>query len=312
LVIFYQPIEMSGSYLPAPSLYRYKSDIMPPAARITDMHVCPMFTGPVPHVGGPILPPCSVNVMIGYLPAARVGDMATCAGPPDVIVKGSPTVFINGRPAARMLDTTAHGGTIVMGCFTVIIGDGGGGAGGGGGLSTPAAGSAPATRNKGSGGKGGGISGSSGSSKEPKRDGFKSSDAAAKAALKEANPKSIKANKEYGGLIYKKADGTYGYTKPAAGTGDSFNPHKISTPPGTTVVGDYHTHGDYSVEGKDGNPVRTSNPKKDDYNSDNFSDDDILGITDDAKGKSEYRGYLGTPSGTFKVFDPATGSIKNL
>jgi uncharacterized Zn-binding protein involved in type VI secretion len=123
---------MSGSYLPARTLYRYKSDIMPPAARITDMHVCPMFTGPVPHVGGPILPPCSVNVMIGYLPAARVGDMATCAGPPDVIIKGSPTVFINGRPAARMLDTTAHGGTIVMGCFTVIIGDGGGGAGGGG------------------------------------------------------------------------------------------------------------------------------------------------------------------------------------
>jgi uncharacterized Zn-binding protein involved in type VI secretion len=105
---------------------------MPPAARITDMHICPMVTGVVPHVGGPILPPCSVDVIIGGLPAARVGDMATCVGPPDVIVKGAPTVFINGRPAARMLDTTAHGGTIIMGCFTVIIGDGGGGAGGGG------------------------------------------------------------------------------------------------------------------------------------------------------------------------------------
>jgi uncharacterized Zn-binding protein involved in type VI secretion len=92
------------------------------AARVTDMHVCPMVTGLVPHVGGPILPPCCVTVMIGFLPAARVTDMATCVGPPDVIVKGSATVMIGRLPAARVGDMTAHGGSIVMGCPTVIIG----------------------------------------------------------------------------------------------------------------------------------------------------------------------------------------------
>ena len=95
---------------------------MPPAARLTDMHVCPMVTGVVPHVGGPILPPCCPTVLIGYLPAARMGDMATCVGPPDVIAKGSATVMIGNKPAARLGDQTAHGGTIVVGCPTVIIG----------------------------------------------------------------------------------------------------------------------------------------------------------------------------------------------
>ncbi len=95
---------------------------MSAAARITDMHVCPMVTGTVPHVGGPILPPGAPTVMIGGLPAARVGDMATCTGPPDSIVMGSGTVMIEGMPAARMGDSTAHGGTIVAGEFTVLIG----------------------------------------------------------------------------------------------------------------------------------------------------------------------------------------------
>jgi uncharacterized Zn-binding protein involved in type VI secretion len=93
-----------------------------PAARITDMHTCPMTNGPVPHVGGPILPPGAVTVLIGGLPAARVTDMATCVGPPDVIIKGSATVFINKLPAARMGDSTAHGGVIILGCPTVLIG----------------------------------------------------------------------------------------------------------------------------------------------------------------------------------------------
>ena len=93
------------------------------AARITDMHVCPMVTGVVPHVGGPILPPGEPTVLIGGMPAAKVGDMATCVGPPDTIVMGSATVTIGGMPAARMGDLTAHGGTIVLGCPTVLIGD---------------------------------------------------------------------------------------------------------------------------------------------------------------------------------------------
>ena len=93
-----------------------------PAARVGDMHVCPMITVLVPHVGGPVLPPGGMPVLIGEMPAARVGDMAVCVGPPDVIVLGSFTVLIGGMPAARIGDLTAHGGTIVMGCPTVLIG----------------------------------------------------------------------------------------------------------------------------------------------------------------------------------------------
>ncbi|MGM0622189.1 MAG: PAAR domain-containing protein [Bacteroidota bacterium] len=95
---------------------------MKPAARITDMHTCPMVTGTVPHVGGPVLPPGEPTVLIGGMPAARVGDMATCSGPPDSIVTGSATVLIGGMPAARMGDLTAHGGSIVAGSPTVLIG----------------------------------------------------------------------------------------------------------------------------------------------------------------------------------------------
>jgi uncharacterized Zn-binding protein involved in type VI secretion len=98
---------------------------MPPAARITDLHTCPMATPgrpPIPHVGGPISGPSVPTVLIGNLPAAVMGDMAVCVGPPDTIVKGSATVMIGGRPAARMGDATAHGGTIVLGFPTVLIG----------------------------------------------------------------------------------------------------------------------------------------------------------------------------------------------
>lgn len=94
---------------------------MPPAARVTDMHVCPMVTGVVPHVGGPILPPGMPTVLICGLPAARVTDMCVCVGPPDTIIKGSATVLIGNLPAARIGDNTAHGGVIVMGAPTVII-----------------------------------------------------------------------------------------------------------------------------------------------------------------------------------------------
>lgn len=93
-----------------------------PASRMSDMHVCPMVTGVVPHVGGPIMPPCAVTVLIGGLPAARVGDMATCVGPPDVIALGSVTVLTMKMPQARILDTTTHGGKIVLGFPTVLVG----------------------------------------------------------------------------------------------------------------------------------------------------------------------------------------------
>ena len=92
-----------------------------PAARLTDMHTCPMVTGVVPHVGGPILPPGAMTVLIGGMPAARVGDMCTCVGPPDTIAMGSAKVMIKGQPAARMGDMTAHGGSIVIGFPKVNI-----------------------------------------------------------------------------------------------------------------------------------------------------------------------------------------------
>jgi uncharacterized Zn-binding protein involved in type VI secretion len=95
---------------------------MPMAARLTDLHVCPMVTGVVPHVGGPITGPGVPTVLIASMPASVVGDLCTCTGPPDVIAMGSTSVLIGGKPAARMGDPTAHGGSITLGCPTVIIG----------------------------------------------------------------------------------------------------------------------------------------------------------------------------------------------
>lgn len=96
-----------------------------PAARVTDLHTCPanqVGNIPIPHVGGPITGPGAPTVLIGGLPAARVGDHCTCVGATDAIVGGSATVLIEGMPAARMGDSTAHGGLIIIGEPTVLIG----------------------------------------------------------------------------------------------------------------------------------------------------------------------------------------------
>src|SRR5262245_40976048 len=98
---------------------------MPPAARLGDLHVCPLVTG-APHVGGPVLPPGCPTVLIGGQPAARATDLAGCVGPVDAIAKGSPTVLIGNLMAARLGDPTVHGGALVQGCPTVIIGEAGG------------------------------------------------------------------------------------------------------------------------------------------------------------------------------------------
>lgn len=95
---------------------------MAAAARITDMHTCPMTTGTVPHVGGPLIPGANSSVLIGSLPASIVGDSCVCTGPPDSLSVGSSSVFIAGSPAVRMGDATGHGGVVVAGCPTVIIG----------------------------------------------------------------------------------------------------------------------------------------------------------------------------------------------
>lgn len=95
---------------------------MPPAARVGDMHTCPATTGVVPHVGGPIIGPGEATVLIEKLPASVVGDSVTCVGPPDSVSMGSMTVYIGGKQAARMGDLCGHGGTIVLGAATVMIG----------------------------------------------------------------------------------------------------------------------------------------------------------------------------------------------
>lgn len=140
-----------------------------------------------------------------------------------------------------------------------------------------------------------------------------SQDEAARAALNDANPKSIADNREYGGLIYRDDKGRYGYTTPIMGSDQGVNPYDASVPPNTQIVGDYHTHGDYSIfDPKTGAAVRTSDPLKDHFNSDNFSSDDLLGIQKDGAKIDGYKGYLGTPSGQFKVYDPSTGKTSNL
>jgi uncharacterized Zn-binding protein involved in type VI secretion len=100
-----------------------------PVARLTDMHLCPMQTPavvPIPHVGGPVVGPGAMTVMAGGIPVAVQGDMAICVGPPDVLTMGSATVLAMGRPVVRVGDTTAHGGSVIVGLPTVMVGDSGG------------------------------------------------------------------------------------------------------------------------------------------------------------------------------------------
>ncbi|WP_367183230.1 PAAR domain-containing protein [uncultured Aquimarina sp.] len=98
-----------------------------PAATIGSIHVCPMVnpgTPPPPHVGGPVSGPGVPTVLIGNKPAAVMGDMCICAGPPDTIAQGEATVLIGGKPAATVGSMTAHGGSITVGEPTVLIGTG--------------------------------------------------------------------------------------------------------------------------------------------------------------------------------------------
>jgi hypothetical protein len=133
--------------------------------------------------------------------------------------------------------------------------------------------------------------------------GYKTQDEAAKAVLTGLNPKSIKENTEYAGLIYKDANGLYHYTNPTGGNGDSSAVG--SAPKGTTVYGDYHTHGDYSRPGPNGTMIRTD-AAHDRYNSDHFSSVDMQQNRDSARSNPAFRGYLGTPSGALLIYNPIT------
>jgi uncharacterized Zn-binding protein involved in type VI secretion len=241
------------------------------AARLDDIYIClDLNLDGSPHIRGNIRQG-SPNVRVNGLPAARMGDAGACVGQregaPPVIAGGSRTVMINRRPAARYMDRVSHRGGIARASWNVRVGD-----------------SRPASAER----------------------SFATQEEAAIAALRHANPRSINDNREYGGLIYRDAAGRYHYTEPEGGDGTSFDPHAVQVPPGSTVVGDYHAHGDYSEEGPNG-PVRTSDPARDDYRSDQFSPTDRAGLKVDGAGNPEYRGYLGTPSGTYREYDPNTG-----
>ncbi len=138
--------------------------------------------------------------------------------------------------------------------------------------------------------------------------GFATRDEAARDALTKANPLSIRDNLEYSGLIYQGSNGRYYYSGPVQGAATGANPWRDAPmPPGNREVAYYHTHAAYSVRGPDGNAVRTDDPARDDYNSDNFSSTDRRAAANLARTNPGYVGYVGTPSGTFKMHNPATG-----
>ena len=138
-------------------------------------------------------------------------------------------------------------------------------------------------------------------------------EAAARAALEEANPVSIAGNTEYGGLIYRdQATGYYGHTPPKAGTGTGFDLASVSAPAGSRMVGEYATHGDYSTADAEGRPVRTADPARDHYDSDRFSLHSLRGIDRDAAGHPDYRAYLATPGGAFQQYDPHSHRLSDL
>lgn len=137
-------------------------------------------------------------------------------------------------------------------------------------------------------------------------DQFKTPQAAAKDAINFINPKSKQENTEYAGEIYKDKNGKYIATSPVKGTVDGANPHNSPSPAGTDVKGDYHTHGEYSLKDAKGNITVTANPNQDSFNSDHFSSTDKTGISADAQGRIDYKGYLGTPGGKTLQFDPRT------
>ena len=218
---------------------------MPPAARVTDMHTCPMVTVLVPHVGGPILPPGAPTVLIDFLPAATVTSMLTCVGPPDLIVKGSAGVFINFMPAARMGDMTAHGGVIIMGAPNVIIGE----------IGSPSPGAA---------GLGGIVGGLvlSGVAK-PRNTLPTTLPMDCKSAPKTISiPKEVNQSfdklmgqsypngksQEHGGIIVTDAHGSVSVINQRGGESGTFSPDR-TLPAGCTEVGLFHTHPYDATEG---------------------------------------------------------------
>jgi hypothetical protein len=150
------------------------------------------------------------------------------------------------------------------------------------------------------------------SAKNQKENLHGTSDEAAEKALNKYNSQSIEENREYGGLIYKDADGQYGHTDGIRGSIDGVSPWSgEAIPSGTDEVGYWHKHGNYSKM-ENGKLVPTGNKNADWYDSDNFSPQDIDVANEMAKEKSEYKGYVGTPGGEFKGYDAKTGKQYKL
>lgn len=244
---------------------------MPPAARVTDMHTCPMSTGPVPHVGGPILPPGAPTVLIDFLPAATVTTMATCVGPPDVIIKGSSGVFINFLPAARLGDQTAHGGVIILGSPTCIIGEVGSPSPGAGGMGAIVAGmvvsgadnfkpeaseySSPGSAGGAPAGGAGGGANASGLPTSPPADVASAPQTInippdVNQSMNDLWGKSFPDGKsqEFGGMIVQDSNGKMSMVNQKGGNSGSFLPDR-TLPPGTKEVGLFHTHPYDKTEG---------------------------------------------------------------
>jgi uncharacterized Zn-binding protein involved in type VI secretion len=237
-----------------------------PATLMNHHVICPLPT-PVPHLVNTIIAVTQCSVLIGGVQAARRLDMSICkAGVPNFVRLGAFSVKIAGQPAARFADALGHPGSlIVQGTPIVLIGDK---------LWSHAG------------------------------DKYPTADAAAKAACQEANSKAIPLNKEYGGMIYKNPDGTYGYTAPNTNDqGAGYNANSAAPmPPDSQPAGDYHTHGDYSQNG-----TATADPSQQDgkTNADKFSQPDVDGVAARQAKNPSYNGYVGTPDGQTKKCDPS-------
>ena len=242
------------------------------------------------------------TVLIEAQAAARISDILTPSKKP--ILQGAATVFVGGKELSRITAATAIPSTIAKGAAAVLVG---------GPSATVLPPPQPISLNKDP------ANSATKASKTPappptpakaaSNGPFATPDDAAKAALSTANPQSIKDNLEYSGQIYQGSDGQYYYSGPAQGTDQGANPYRDAPPPsGSSVVANYHTHADYSTaDPATGAAIRTSDPNRDDFNSDNFSTQDKKVFTN--KG---HTGYLGTPGGTNKKFDPATGTETTL
>lgn len=225
----------------------FKAALPPPgpklAARITDLHLCPLVDGIKPHVGGPVIEGCPTVLICGS-PAARIGDKATCVGPPDVIATGSPTVLIGGKFAARFMDQTVHGGMITSGAPTVIIGDMGMGSAGSSAVMVSAK-SKPGAKSGTTVPKS--MSATKLSQSNPKLDKLPKQMRLSKAALKDMRKlwkKSITKSgksKEQGGTLALDPDGKLVMINKSSGSSGAFSPN-TDVPDGYTYVGTFHTH----------------------------------------------------------------------